>query len=72
VTTPDKWDLISRRWRRKKVLQQVRLVIADELQLLESEAGPAMEVCVSRMRYISAQLQHPIRIVGLAASLGGF
>jgi len=69
ITTPDKWDLISRRWRSKKVATQLRLFIADELQLLDSEVGPTMEVCVSRMRYISAQTNQSIRILGLACSL---
>merc|ERR1711981_889123 len=69
VTTPEKWDLMSRRWKTRKSVQEVRLFVVDELHLLDSDIGPTLEAVVSRMRYISAQVQQPIRIVALAASL---
>jgi len=69
ITTPEKWDLMSRRWKTRKPVQEVRLFIVDELHLLDSDVGPTLEAVVSRMRYISAQVQQPIRIVALAASL---
>jgi len=69
VTTPEKWDLMSRRWKTRKSVQEVRLFVVDELHLLDSDVGPTLEAVVSRMRYISVQVQQPIRIVALAASL---
>mmetsp|Transcript_16957 Transcript_16957/g.39591 ORF Transcript_16957/g.39591 Transcript_16957/m.39591 type:complete len:2174 (-) Transcript_16957:228-6749(-) len=69
ITTPEKWDLMSRRWKTRKSVQEVRLFVVDELHLLDSEAGPTLEAVVSRMRYISMQVTTPIRIVALAASL---
>jgi len=69
ITTPEKWDLMSRRWKTRKSVQEVRLFIVDELHLLDSDVGPTLEAVVSRMRYISVQVQQPIRIVALAASL---
>jgi pre-mRNA-splicing helicase BRR2 len=69
ITTPDKWDLMSRRWKTRKSVQEVRLFVVDELHLLDSDIGPTLEAVVSRMRYISVQVQMPIRIVALAASL---
>jgi len=69
ITTPERWDLMSRRWKTRTSVQQVRLFIADELHLLDSDVGPTLEAVVSRMRYISVQVQQPIRIVALAASL---
>jgi len=69
ITTPEKWDLISRRWKTRKSVQEVRLFVVDELHLLDSDVGPTLEAVVSRMRYISVQVQQPIRIVALAASL---
>lgn len=69
ITTPERWDLMSRRWKTRKSVQDVRLFIVDELHLLDSDVGPTLEAVVSRMRYISAQVQQPIRIVALAASL---
>jgi pre-mRNA-splicing helicase BRR2 len=69
ITTPEKWDLMSRRWKTRKSVQEVRLFVVDELHLLDSDVGPTLEAVVSRMRYISVQVQSPIRIVALAASL---
>ena len=69
VATPAHWDALSRRWRTRLAVQQVRLVVADELHLLSSRAGPMLEIVLTRMRYIATQLQRPVRIVGLAASI---
>jgi pre-mRNA-splicing helicase BRR2 len=69
VTTPERWDMLSRRWRQRKAVQQVALFIADELHLVGGQAGPCYEVVVSRMRYIAAQTGTPIRVVGLSTSL---
>jgi len=69
VSTPERWDMLSRRWKQRKAVQAVALFIADELHLIGGEHGPTMEVVVSRMRYISSQLERPIRVVGLCTSL---
>ncbi|KAF5400264.1 U5 small nuclear ribonucleoprotein helicase [Paragonimus heterotremus] len=69
VTTPEHWDVLSRRWKQRKNVQNVNLFIADNLHLVGAECGPVLEVVCSRMRYISSQLDNPIRIVGLAHSL---
>ncbi|CDI87290.1 sec63 domain-containing DEAD/DEAH box helicase, putative [Eimeria praecox] len=69
VSTPDKWDFLSRRWKTRKVLQSIRLLVVDDLHLLNSPVGSTLEVCLSRMRYISAQLPQPVRIVACANSL---
>lgn len=70
VTTADKWDVLSRRWKQRKNVQNVQLFIIDELQLIGAEEGPVLEVVCSRMRYISSQIEKQIRIVALSASLG--
>lgn len=31
VSTPEKWDFISRKWRQRKIVQKVGLYIFDEL-----------------------------------------
>ncbi|TGZ69988.1 hypothetical protein CRM22_003424 [Opisthorchis felineus] len=69
VTSPEHWDVLSRRWKQRKNVQNVNLFIADNLHLVGSECGPVLEVVCSRMRYISSQLDNPIRIVGLSHSL---
>uniref|UniRef100_A0A1A9ZDE9 U5 small nuclear ribonucleoprotein 200 kDa helicase n=1 Tax=Glossina pallidipes TaxID=7398 RepID=A0A1A9ZDE9_GLOPL len=69
ITTADKWDVLSRRWKQRKNVQNVQLFIVDELQLVGSEDGPVLEVVCSRMRYISSQIEKQIRIVALSSSL---
>lgn len=69
ISTPDKWDALSRRWRRMKYVQQVSLFIVDELHLLGGQGGPVLEIVISRMRYIANQVDHKIRIVSLSTSL---
>lgn len=54
--TPQRWDLISRRWKQRKNVQNIGLVIADEIHLVGGDIGPTYEVVLSRMRYIAAQV----------------
>ncbi|KNA14581.1 hypothetical protein SOVF_105940 [Spinacia oleracea] len=69
VSTPEKWDALSRRWKQRKYIQQVSLFIIDELHLIGGQGGPVVEVIVSRMRYIASQVENKIRIVALSTSL---
>ncbi|XP_044756152.1 putative U5 small nuclear ribonucleoprotein 200 kDa helicase [Coccinella septempunctata] len=69
ITTAEKWDVLSRRWKQRKNVQNINLFIVDELHLVGGEDGPIIEVVCSRMRYISSQIDKPIRIVALSASL---
>ncbi|KAG7597779.1 Helicase C-terminal [Arabidopsis suecica] len=69
ISTPEKWDALSRRWKQRKYVQQVSLFIVDELHLIGGQGGPVLEVIVSRMRYISSQVNNKIRIVALSTSL---
>ncbi|VYS46739.1 unnamed protein product [Arabidopsis thaliana] len=69
ISTPEKWDALSRRWKQRKYVQQVSLFIVDELHLIGGQHGPVLEVIVSRMRYISSQVNNKIRIVALSTSL---
>lgn len=69
VTTAEKWDVLSRRWKQRKNVQNIALFIVDDLQLIGGEDGPVLEVVCSRMRYISSQIEKQIRIVALTASL---
>jgi len=67
--TPTQWDLISRRWKQRKNVQNVDLFIADEIHMIGGDLGPTYEIIVSRMRYMASQTQKPIRIVALGTSL---
>ncbi|CCL98051.1 uncharacterized protein FIBRA_00045 [Fibroporia radiculosa] len=69
VCTPTQWDVISRRWRQRKNVQTIGLLIADEIQLVGGEVGPTYEVVISRTRYVSAQTEIKTRIVACGVSL---
>lgn len=68
VTTPEKWDGISRSWQTRSYVQQVSLVIIDEIHLLGGDRGPILEIIVSRMNYIASQKEGAVRIVGMSTA----
>eukprot|EP00850_Spirogloea_muscicola_P003370 SM000013S26539 [mRNA] locus=s13:882491:898189:- [translate_table: standard] len=69
ISTPEKWDGISRNWSNRTYARKVGLMVIDEIHLLGADRGPILEVIVSRMRYIAAQTAQPIRFVGLSTAL---
>lgn len=69
LATPSQWDVLSRAWQRRKNIQTVQLFIADELHMLGGQTGYIYEIIVSRMIYIAAQTERPMRIVALSVSL---
>lgn len=48
VTTPEKWDIITRKSGDRTYTQLVELVIIDEIHLLHDERGPVLESIVAR------------------------
>ncbi|PVU91812.1 hypothetical protein BB559_003962 [Furculomyces boomerangus] len=69
VTTPEKWDGISRRWMSVDYVKQVSLVVIDEIHLLGSDRGPILEAIVSRMNMISKTTKTPTRLIGLSTAV---
>lgn len=69
ITTPEKFDGISRNWQTRKFVQQISLVIMDEIHLLASDRGPILEMIVSRMNYISSEMQRSIRLLGMSTAV---
>ena len=71
ISTVERWDILSRRWKQRKDIQAVRLFIIDDIHLIGGEKGPAVEIVCSRMRYLSTQLEKdkPLRIIALGSSL---
>ena len=52
ISNPVNWDKISRRWRRKKVVQNVNLFIVDDLHLISGGVnGSTLEMVVSRKHF---------------------
>jgi pre-mRNA-splicing helicase BRR2 len=48
VTTPEKWDIITRKSGERTYTQLVRLLIIDEIHLLHDGRGPVLESIVAR------------------------
>ncbi|EDV19743.1 uncharacterized protein TRIADDRAFT_51100 [Trichoplax adhaerens] len=69
ISTPDKWDILSRRWKQRKAVLKVNLFLIDEAHLIGGEIGPSIEIICSRMRYISSQVEDPIRIIMLSSPI---
>ena len=69
VTTPEKWDGVSRMWEQREYVKKVSLIILDEIHLLGADRGPIIEVIVSRLRFISQKQQKHIRVIGLSTAL---
>ncbi|NWI11207.1 HFM1 helicase, partial [Crypturellus soui] len=57
ITTPEKWDSMTRRWRDNSIVQLVRLFLIDEVHILKDESrGATLEVVVSRMKTVQSSL----------------
>jgi activating signal cointegrator complex subunit 3 len=69
ITTPEKWDGISRSWRKRSYVKAVQLLVLDEVHLLGEERGAVLEVIVSRMRFIASKGNYPIRFVALSTAV---
>lgn len=69
ISTPEKWDGISRSWQTRSYVKDVALIIIDEIHLLGEDRGPVLEVIVSRTNFISSHTNYPVRIIGLSTAL---
>ncbi|XP_054714411.1 activating signal cointegrator 1 complex subunit 3-like [Uloborus diversus] len=69
VTTPEKWDGVSRSWQTRNYVKAVSLIVIDEIHLLGEDRGPVLEVIVSRTNFISAHTARNLRVVGLSTAL---
>ncbi|KAL6700556.1 Sec63 Brl domain-containing protein [Trichoderma pleuroticola] len=72
VTTPEKWDVITRKATDASYTNLVRLIIIDEIHLLHDDRGPVLESIVSRTIRKTEQTGEPVRIVGLSATLPNY
>jgi len=67
VTTPEKFDCVSRQWRDRAFVRQISLVIFDEVHLLGAEGtrGAVLEGLVARLRNVCPT----VRFVALSTAL---
>lgn len=72
VTTPEKWDVITRKSTDTSYTNLVRLIIIDEIHLLHDDRGPVLEAVVARTIRRMEQTQDYVRIVGLSATLPNY
>ncbi|XBW36202.1 hypothetical protein QEN19_001783 [Hanseniaspora menglaensis] len=66
VSTPEKWDIISRKFSNGSLIKNVKLMILDEVHLLHEERGPIIEAISIRM------MDNKSRIVALSATLPNY
>ncbi|XP_049885974.1 activating signal cointegrator 1 complex subunit 3 isoform X2 [Pectinophora gossypiella] len=69
VTTPEKWDGISRSWQTRAYVRDVTLIVIDEIHLLGEDRGPVLEVIVSRANFIQSHTSRSLRIVGMSTAM---
>eukprot|EP00755_Sulcionema_specki_P005501 Sspe_Gene.4861::Locus_1611_Transcript_1_1_Confidence_1.000_Length_6620::g.4861::m.4861/K12854/SNRNP200, BRR2; pre-mRNA-splicing helicase BRR2 len=72
VTTPEKWDIVTRRAGERTFLQHVKLIIIDEIHLLHDSRGPVLEAIIARTIRQIEMTQEWIRLVGLSATLPNY
>jgi pre-mRNA-splicing helicase BRR2 len=72
VTTPEKWDIITRKSGDRTYTQLVRLMIIDEIHLLHDDRGPVLEALVARTLRQVESTREMVRLVGLSATLPNF
>ena len=73
VSTPEKWDVITRKsLADTDLVQKTELLIIDEVHLLHEERGSVLESLVARTLREVEISQRMIRIVGLSATLPNF
>lgn len=72
VTTPEKWDVITRKATDLSYTSLVRLICIDEIHLLHDDRGPVLESIVSRTIRKMEQTGEPVRLIGLSATLPNY
>jgi activating signal cointegrator complex subunit 3 len=73
VTTPEKWDVVTRKSTGDVSLSLlVKLLIIDEVHLLHDDRGSVIETIVARTLRQVESSQKMIRIVGLSATLPNY
>ena len=69
IVTPEKWDVMTRKSSDAALTSLVKLLIIDEIHLLNEDRGAVLEAIVARTLRQVERSQSMIRIVGLSATL---
>ncbi|KPI97677.1 putative ATP-dependent DNA helicase HFM1 [Papilio xuthus] len=72
ITTPEKWDMLTRRWRDYRgMVEVIKLFLIDEVHILNDVTrGPVLEAVVSRMKTIQSSIQSTYRLEQLQKQQG--
>ena len=66
VTTPEKWDSMTRKWKdHTRLMQLVKLFLIDEVHILKDARGATLEAVVSRMKSVGSS----VRFIALSATV---
>lgn len=69
ITTPEKWDSITRKWKdHEKLMRLIKVFLIDEVHILKEDRGAVLEAVVSRMKSIGTD----VRFVALSATVPNF
>ncbi|KAI4950056.1 hypothetical protein J4E91_004712 [Alternaria rosae] len=69
ITTPEKWDSMTRKWKdHEKLMRLIRVFLIDEVHILKEDRGATLETVVSRMKSIGMD----VRFVALSATVPNF
>lgn len=68
ITTPEKWDSLTRNIQENPIIKEVKLFMIDEVHLLNEETrGPILEAIVSRMKIF--RKNNPVRFIAVSATI---
>ena len=66
ITTPEKWDLLTRKWKDySRMFELIKLVLVDEVHILRERRGATLEVVLTRMNLLCDN----IRIIAVSATI---
>jgi ATP-dependent DNA helicase HFM1/MER3 len=69
ITTPEKWDSITRKWKdHERLMRLVKVFLIDEVHILKEDRGAVLEAVVSRMKSIATD----VRFLALSATVPNF
>jgi len=70
LATPEQFDMLTRRWEKRKNVQSIELLICDNCHLIgEGREGAIYENLLSRMRFMSVNLEKSIRMIAMGSSI---
>ena len=72
VMTPEKWDIVTRKMSDDHPANYLKLMILDEVHLLDSSRGSVVEAIVMRAFKNAEALQMPIRLLALSATMPNY